>query len=135
MDAIERAMRWFFTGRKGWVLWPVGIMAVVLALAATGVLSSLVAGTFLIVVPLAWLAGLLGIGTRDHVNKLRAAGHQLLREAGIPALWATLYTLPVWLIGNWLASLLWWLLVVYVEMERRSRILRERPTGIAQVKP
>ncbi len=134
MDAIERAMRWFFTGRKAWVLWPVGIIGVVLAMAATGVLSSLLAGTFLIVVPLAWVVGLLGIGTRDHVNKLRATGHQLLRESGIPALWATLYTLPVWLISNWMASLLWWLLVVYIEIERRSRMLRERPTGIAQVK-
>ncbi len=92
MDAIERATRWFFAGRNAWVLWPVGIIAVVLAIAATGVLSGLLLGTFLIVVPLAWLVGLLGVGTRDHVNRVRAAGHQLVREAGIPALWASLYT-------------------------------------------
>jgi hypothetical protein len=78
--------------------------------------------------------GLLGIGTRDHVNRARAAGHQILRESGIPALWATLYTLPVWLISNWMVSLLWWLLVVYIEIGRRSRIVRERSTGVAQVK-
>ena len=125
MDAIERATRWFFTGRNAWVLWPVGIIAVVLAIAATGVLSGLVLGTFLIVVPLAWLVGLLGIGTRDHANRARAAGHRLLRESGIPALWATLYTLPVWLISNWMIGSLWWLLVVYIEIGRRSRIVRQ----------
>ena len=94
MDTIERATRWFFAGRNAWVLWPVGIIAVVLAIAGTGVLNGLVLGTFLIVVPLAWLVGLLGVGTRDHVRRVRAAGNQLLREAGIPALWASLYTLP-----------------------------------------
>jgi hypothetical protein len=125
MDAIERATRWFFAGRNAWVLWPVGIIAVVLAIAATGVLSGLLLGTFLIVVPLAWLVGLLGVGTRDHVNRVRAAGHQLLREAGIPALWASLYTVPVWLITDWMVGLLWWLLVVYVEIGRRSRIVRQ----------
>jgi hypothetical protein len=134
MDAIERATRWFFAGRNAWVLWPVGLIALVLVVAATGVLSGLVLGTLLIVVPLAWLVGLLGIGTRDHVNRARAAGHQILRESGIPALWATLYTLPVWLISNWMVSLLWWLLVVYIEIGRRSRIVRERSTGVAQVK-
>jgi hypothetical protein len=131
MDAIERATRWFFAGRNAWVLWPVGIIAVVLAIAATGVLSGLLLGTFLIIVPLAWLVGLLGVGTRDHVNRARAAGQQLLREAGIPALWATLYTLPIWLISNWMVSLLWWLLVVYIEIGRRSRIVRER--GMSRV--
>jgi hypothetical protein len=125
MDAIERATRWFFAGRNAWVLWPVGIIAVVLAVAATGVLSGLLLGTFLIVVPLAWLAGLLGVGTRDHVNRVRAAGHQLLREAGIPALWASLYTVPVWLVTDWMVGLLWWLLVVYIEIGRRSRIVRQ----------
>ncbi|HTS51860.1 MAG TPA: hypothetical protein VMH26_01185 [Burkholderiales bacterium] len=134
MDAIERAMRWFFTGRKAWVLWPVGIIGVVLAMTATGAMSRLLAGAFLIVVPLAWLVGLLGIGTRDHMNKLRATGHQLLRESGIPALWASLYTLPVWLISNGTVSLLWWLLVAYIEIERRSRSVRERSTGTSQVK-
>ena len=125
MDAIERATRWFFTGRNAWVLWPVGIIAVVLAVAATGVLSGLLLGTLLIVVPLAWLVGLLGIGTRDHVNRARAAGHRVWQESGIPALWATLYTLPVWLISNWMVALLWWLLVVYVEIGRRSRSVRQ----------
>jgi hypothetical protein len=113
MDTIERATRWFFAGRNAWVLWPVGIIAVVLAIAGTGVLNGLVLGTFLIVVPLAWLVGLLGVGTRDHVRRVRAAGNQLLREAGIPALWASLYTLPVWAITDWMVALLWWLLVVY----------------------
>ena len=131
MDAIERATRWFFAGRNAWVLWPVGIIAVVLVVAATGVFSGLLLGTFLIIVPLAWLVGLLGIGTRDHVNRVRAAGHQILRESGIPALWATLYTLPIWLISNWMVSLLWWLLVVYIEIGRRSRIVRER--GMSRV--
>jgi hypothetical protein len=107
------------------VLWPVGIIAVVLAIAATGVLSGLLLGTFLIVVPLAWLVGLLGVGTRDYVNRARAAGHQLLREAGIPALWASLYSLPVWAITDWTVALLWWLLVVYIEIGRRSRIARQ----------
>ena len=125
MDAIERATRWFFAGRNAWVLWPVGIIAVVLAIAATGVLSGLLLGTFLIVVPLAWLVGLLGVGTRDYVNRARAAGHQLLREAGIPALWASLYSLPVWAITDWMVALLWWLLVVYIEIGRRSRIARQ----------
>jgi hypothetical protein len=125
MDAIERATRWFFAGRNAWVLWPVGIIAVVLAIAATGMLSGLLLGTFLIVVPLAWLVGLLGVGTRDYVNRARAAGHQLLREAGIPALWASLYSLPVWLTTEWMVGLLWWLLVVYIEIGRRSRIARQ----------
>ena len=101
------------------------IIAVVLAIAATGVLSGLLLGTFLIVVPLAWLVGLLGVGTRDYVNRARAAGHQLLREAGIPALWASLYSLPVWAITDWMVALLWWLLVVYIEIGRRSRIARQ----------
>ena len=131
MDAIERATRWFFAGRNAWVLWPVGIIAVVLVVAATGVFSGLLLGTFLIIVPLAWLVGLLGIGTRDHVNRVRAAGHQILRESSIPALWATLYTLPIWQISNWMVSLLWWLLVVYIEIGRRSRIVRER--GMSRV--
>jgi len=131
MDAIERATRWFFTGRNAWVLWPVGIIAVVLVIAATGLLHGLVLGTFLIVVPLAWLVGLLGIGTRNHVNRMRAAGHQILQESGIPALWASLYTLPIWLLSNWMVSLLWWLLVVYVEIGRRARSVRERSKPIA----
>ncbi len=135
MDAIERVTRWFFAGRNAWVLWPVGLMAVVLVVAATGVLSGLVLGTLLIVVPLAWLVGLLGIGTRDHVNRARAAGHQILRESGIPALWATLYTLPVWLISNWMVSLLWWLLVVYIEIGRRSRVVRQRGMSGASIRP
>ncbi len=135
MDAIERATRWFFAGRNAWVLWPVGLMAVVLVVAATGVLSGLLLGTLLIVVPLAWLVGLLGIGTRDHVNRARAAGHQILRESGIPALWATLYTLPVWLISNWMVSLLWWLLVVYIEIGRRSRVVRQRGMSGASIRP
>jgi hypothetical protein len=126
MDAIERATRWFFAGRNAWVLWPVGLIAVVLVVAATGLLSGVVLGTVLIIVPLAWLVGLLSIGTRDHVNRARAAGRQLLRESGIPALWATLYTLPVWLITNWMISLLWWLLVVYIEIGRRSRVRKTR---------
>jgi hypothetical protein len=134
MDAIERATRWFFAGRNAWVLWPIGIIAVVLVIAATGVLSGLVLGTFLIIVPLAWLLGLLGIGTRNHVNRMRAAGHQIVRESGIPALWASLYTLPIWLISNWMISLLWWLLVVYVEIGRRARMVRERSTAVAQTK-
>ena len=46
MDAIERATRWFFAGRNAWVLWPVGIIAVVLAIAATGVLSGLLLARF-----------------------------------------------------------------------------------------
>jgi hypothetical protein len=125
MDAIERATRWFFAGRNAWVLWPVGIIAVVLAIAATGVLSGLLLGTFLIVVPLAWLVGLLGVGTRDYVDRARAAGHQLLQEAGIPAVWASLYSLPVWAITDWMVALLWWLLVVYIEIGRRSRIARQ----------
>ena len=135
MDAIERATRWFFAGRNAWVLWPVGIIAVVLAIAATGLLSGMLLGMFLIVVPLAWLVGLLGVGTRDHVNRARAAGHQLLREAGIPALWATLYTVPVWLITEWMVGLLWWLLVVYVEIGRRSRMVRERGMSGGSIRP
>ena len=135
MDAIERATRWFFAGRNAWVLWPVGIIAVVLAIAATGLLSGMLLGMFLIVVPLAWLVGLLGVGTRDHVNRVRAAGHQLLREAGIPALWATLYTVPVWLITEWMVGLLWWLLVVYVEIGRRSRMVRERGMSGGSIRP
>ena len=133
MDAIERAMRWFFAGRKAWVLWPVGIIGLVLAIAAVGAMSGASAGTFLIVVPLAWFVGLLCIGTRDHVRRLRTAGHELLREAGVPALWATLYALPVWLISNGMVSLLWWLLVVYIEIQRRSRLVRERSTQSAQI--
>ena len=125
MDAIERATRWFFAGRNAWVLWPLGIIGVVLAVAGTGLLNGLVLGTFLIVVPLAWLVGLLGVGTRDHVRRMRAAGSQLLREAGIPALWASLYTLPVWVITGWMVALLWWLLVVYVEIGRRARLIRQ----------
>jgi ribose/xylose/arabinose/galactoside ABC-type transport system permease subunit len=127
MDAIERATRWFFAGRNAWVLWPVGIIAVVLAIAATGVLNGLLLGTFLIVVPLAWLVGLLGVGTRDYVHRTRAAGHQLLREAGIPALWASVYTLPVWVIIDWMVALLWWLLVIYIEIGRRARHVRQTP--------
>ena len=126
MDAIERAARWFFTGRKAWVLWPVGIIAMTLAMAATGVLSDLAAGAFLLVVPLAWLVGLLGIVARDHANRSLAGGGALLRESWAPALWAAFYTLPVWLLSNWMAGLLWWLLVVYIETERRSRLVRER---------
>ena len=133
MDAIERATRWFFAGRNAWVLWPVGIFAATLVLVATGLLSSLAVGAFLMVVPLAWLVGLLGIGTRDHVSRSRAAGHRLLRECGMPALWATLYTLPVWLINNWMTGLLWWLLVVYIEMVRRSRLVQRRSPGVARV--
>ena len=131
MDAIERATRWFFAGRNAWVLWPVGIIAVVLAIAATGVLSGLLLGTFLIVVPLAWLVGLLGVGTRDYVHTARAAGRQLLREAGIPAVWASVYTLPVWVITDWRVALLWWFLVVYIEIGRRARHLRRRQDGKA----
>jgi hypothetical protein len=131
MDAIERATRWFFAGRNAWVLWPVGTIAVVLALAATGMLSSLLAGTFLIVIPLAWLAGLVGLGTRDHVQRVRANGRQLLRESGIPALWAALYTLPVWLLSNWMVGLAWWTLVVYCETERRARNARPDVSGAA----
>jgi hypothetical protein len=134
MDAIERATRWFFAGRNAWVLWPVGIFAATLVMVATGLLSSLAVGTFLMVVPLAWLVGLLGIGTRDHVNRSRAAGRRLFQECGMPALWATLYTVPVWLISNWMTGLLWWLLVVYIEMVRRSRMVQERSSGVAQVR-
>jgi hypothetical protein len=134
MDAVERAMRWFFAGRNAWVLWPVGIIAVTLAVVATGLLNSLAVGALLMVMPLAWLVGLLGIGTRDNVNRSRAAGHRLLRECGMPALWATFYTLPVWLISNWMTGLLWWLLVVYIQIVRRSRIVREGLSGPAQVK-
>ena len=132
MDAIERATRWFFTGRKAWVLWPVGIIAMTLAMAATGVLSDLTAGAFLLVVPLAWLVGLLGIVARDHANRSLAGGRALLRESWTPALWAAVYALPVWLLSNWTAGLLWWLLVVYIETERRSRIARQR--GMSHVR-
>lgn len=125
MDTIERATRWFFAGRNAWVLWPVGMIAVVLAIAATGVVSGLLLGIFLIVVPLAWLVGLLSIGARDQVQRARAAGHKLLRESGIPAVWATVYTLPVLMVTNWMIALLWWLLVVYIEIGRRSRGLRK----------
>ena len=79
MDAIERATRWFFAGRKAWVLWPVGIMAVTLAGTAVGAIGQLAAGVFLIVVPVAWVAGLLGIAVRDYLSRPRT--RESLRSA------------------------------------------------------
>jgi hypothetical protein len=129
MDAFERGMRWFCTGRNAWVLWPVAIIAVVLAMAAAGMLNNLIAGTLLIVLPLAWLVGLLSVGTRERLNRSRAAGFQLMQELGVAAVWASLYTLPVWLLSNGIISLLWWSLVVYVETERRARTPRPETPG------
>lgn len=132
MDAIERATRWFFAGRKAWVLWPVGIMAVTLAGTVVGAIGQLAAGVFLIVVPVAWVAGLLGIAMRDYLSRPRTRERQALRESSGPALWAGLYALPVLLISNWTAALLWWLVVVYIEKERRARVVRERSASHAR---
>lgn len=133
MDAIERATRWFFAGRKAWVLWPVGIMAVTLAGTAVGAIGQLAAGVFLIVVPVAWVAGLLGIAARDYLTRPRTRERPVLVESWGPALWGGLYALPVLLISNWTVALLWWLVVVYIEKERRSRIGRER--SVSRVRP
>jgi len=133
MDAIERATRWFFAGRKAWVLWPVGIMAVTLSGTAVGAIGQLAAGVFLIVVPVAWVAGLLGIAARDYLTRPRNPEHPVSGESWGPALWAGLYALPVLLISNWTVALAWWLVVVYIEKERRSRIDRER--SISRVRP
>jgi len=130
MHAIERAMRWFFAGRKAWVLWPVGIMAVTLAGTAVGAIGQLAAGVFLIVVPVAWVAGLLGIAVRDYLSRPRTRD---LRESSGPALWAGLYALPVLLISTWTVAVLWWLVVVYIEKERRARIVRERSASHARL--
>jgi len=133
MDAIERATRWLFAGRKAWVLWPVGIMAVTLAGTAVGAIGQLAAGVFLIVVPVAWVAGLLGIAARDYLARPRTRERPVLVESWSPALWAGLYALPVLLISNWTVALLWWLVVVYIEKERRSRIDHER--SVSRVRP
>ena len=129
MDAIERATRWFFAGRKAWVLWPVAIMAATLAGTAVGAIGQLAAGVFLIVVPVAWVAGLLGIAVRDYLNRSRTRD---LRESSGPALWAGLYAMPVLLISNWTVAVLWWLVVVYIEKERRARVVRERSASHAR---
>ena len=129
MDAIERAARWFFAGRKAWVLWPVAIMAATLAGTAVGVIGQLAAGVFLIVVPVAWVAGLLGIAVRDYLSRPRTRD---LRESSGPALWAGVYALPVLLISNWTVAVLWWLVVVYIEKERRARVIRERSASHAR---
>ena len=129
MDAIERVTRWFFAGRKAWVLWPVAIMAATLAGTAVGVIGQLAAGVFLIVVPVAWVAGLLGIAVRDYLSRPRTRD---LRESSGPALWAGLYALPVLLISTWTVAVLWWLVVVYIEKERRARIVRERSASHAR---
>jgi hypothetical protein len=125
MDAIERATRWFFAGRKAWVLWPVGIMAVTLAGTAVGAIGQLAAGVFLIVVPVAWVAGLLGIAARDHLSRPCTRERLLLSELWSPVLWAGLYVLPILLISNWTVALLWWLVVAYVEKERRFRAAQQ----------
>ena len=132
MDAIERAARWFFAGRKAWVLWPVGIMAVTLAGSAVGVIGQLAAGVFLIVVPVAWVTGLLGIAARDYVSRPRRLERPVSGESWSPALWAGLYALPVLLISNWTVALLWWIVVAYVEKERRAHIVRGRSTSHAR---
>jgi len=134
MDAFERGMRWFFTGRKAWVLWPIGIIAMILAMVAAGVLSDLTAGAFLLVVPVAWIVGLLGVVARDHANHTFTGRRPLVPESWIPALWAAVYALPVWLLTSWTAALLWWLLVLYIETERRSRSVRQHPS-VGQAKP
>jgi hypothetical protein len=134
MDAIDRAMRWFFAERNAWVLWPVGMIAVILVVVATGLLNRLAVGALLMVMPLAWLVGLLGIGTRDNVNKIARgwaspfAGMRDARAMG------RLLHLPVWPISNWMTGLLWWLLVVYIEIVRRSRVVSEGLSGPAEVK-
>ena len=130
MDAIERATRWFFAGRKAWVLWPLGIMAVTLAGSAVGAIGQLAAGVFLIVVPVAWVAGLLGIAARDHLSRPRTRDSLLLSELWSPVLWAGLYVLPVLLISNWTVALLWWLVVAYIEKERRARAAQARVSSI-----
>jgi len=134
MDAIGRAMRWFVVGRRAWVLWPIAIIVLVLTMAVSGVLSNLMAGTLLIAVPIAWLVGLLGVAARDQMDRTHAAGSKLFRELCVPGLWATLYALPVWLLGNWVAGSLWWCLVAYIESERRWRATqksaRRAPGGV-----
>ena len=124
MDTIERATRWFFAGRHAWVLWPVAIMAVTLAATAIGMIGQLAAGVFLIAVPVAWVAGLVGITARDHLSWPRIRECPVFNESWSPVLWAGLYALPVLLISNWTIALLWWLVVVYIEKERRSRLSR-----------
>jgi len=129
MDAIERATRWFFAGRRAWVLWPVAVIAMTLTGIAVGVIGQLTAGVFLIVVPIGWLAGLLGIASRDYLRRPRTWARPVFDEPWAPALWAGLYALPVLLISNnWTIALLWWLVVVYIERERRARVVREQRT-------
>jgi hypothetical protein len=53
-------------------------------------------------------------------------------ESWSPALWAGLYALPVLLISNWTVALLWWIVVAYVEKERRAHIVRGRSTSHAR---
>jgi len=55
--------------------------------------------------------------------------HPVPDESYGPALWAGLYALPVLLISNWTVALLWWLVVMYIEKERRARVVRERSTS------
>jgi len=100
-----------------------------LAGTAVGAIGQLAAGVFLIVVPVAWVAGLLGIAVRDYLSRPRTRD---LRESSGPALWAGLYALPVLLISTWTVAVLWWLVVVYIEKERRARIVRERSASHAR---
>src|SRR5262249_40510663 len=95
-----------------------------------GMIDQLAAGVFLIVVPVAWVAGLLGVAARDYLSRPRE--RRVLDASWGPALWAGLYTLPVLLIGNWTVALLWWIVVAYIEKERRATIVRDRSPSHAR---
>jgi hypothetical protein len=108
-------------------------ISLTLAGTAVGVIGQLAAGVFLIVVPVAWVAGLLGIAARDYLSRSRTHERPVSGEPWVPALWAGLYALPVLLISNWTAALLWWIVVAYIEKERRARVVRERSTSHARL--
>jgi hypothetical protein len=99
--------------------------ALVLLIPVMGIVMPIVLGLGVVMLFFSWLAGMIGMGSTDHVSESRGIVRQIVRESGVPAVWAAAYTLPLWLVLGVMSGgqvFFWWLLVLAVEDERPRHI-------------